>query len=579
MPRERLTPGRFQARIDELAQLADQRGARFPDDTPDRRRQRMARAVLDLRFFFQTYLPHYARDEGSPFHQLLNLMLETAAYGVVRAPRGHAKTTIVSFAYTVHQVACARVLRGLEDGTLERDDPALYADIRAVEQKMVEERIRAGELTCAGLGIPEHWDPEVTARMDAWLREIYDRTCRERTIPTRWDPYIQVVGVDQATALEVTSAIRAELERNELLRGDWGKLTPVYVGDWFRKMFKRAASDADFESNGVRVRAFGASEALRGGKHGEWRPTLALLDDPDSEESVRTDLQRARMLAKVQRALIGGLDERKRRVFIVGTPLHAECLVCTLTEKPAFQRRWTGLRFRAMDEQGTVLYPAKWSAERLGDERFENEDGYGPELDDKPPQEAGHPFHDLDYYDRETYAHLDLPVILAFDPSLGRSKTSDFQALVELRGPTPDGDLLVHRVELWRIPSPPALVSEIRRVHAEDRPTASVIETIGFQSMLLYVPAESGQGIDSIPWVCLDRQEEAKDVRIRSMAPAINRPLPGQPRRPRILFPSDGSCRPLERQVLAYPVGKRDGVDALEMAKRHADGAGDWGWT
>ncbi len=567
---ERLTPKRFWQRVEAIDRLADLHGSRFESDTAAKRLRRRAEAVVLPQAFNRHYLPHYFRDEGCGLHTVLYLALEWAQFAAIRAPRGHGKSTVGTFAYTCHQVACSEVLRAWEQGTLQASDPDLHQAIVEVMAEEVDRRIAAGVPTCDSLGLPEHWDPTVQVVMDAWLAEVHARLVATRQIPLFWDPYIQVVAVDAGTATEFTAAVRAELERNPLLRGDWGDLTPCHHQDGDRGS-KRPASDGDWASNGTRVRSFGMFQSLRGGKHGEWRPTLLLGDDLDSEETTRTVGQRDGQLKKITSAGAFGLDERKKRIAIVGTPVDSDCVVCRLTEHDQYRRRvdengqvlgrWVTLRTRARDDQGRILYPAKWDADRLDAEELEDEDAFGSELDDRPPRDGESPFGELHTYERATYAGVKLPSVLIFDPALGRRATADLQALVHLRGPTPAGEILVDLTEGYRDPDILHLVEEINQVRSELRPDVAALETIGFQALMEILLVASGRRYGLLDdWLRVEGHDEGKDLRIRGLARLSNRA--------KLLWPSDGSCRKGERQAKSYPKGKRDILDAIEMGVR-----------
>lgn len=547
----------FWGRVNALDRLAEVSGAKFAGDTPAKQLRRKAEAIVFPERFNRSYLPHYFRDEGCPAHQLVYAALRWETRMVARLPRGHAKSTIATFAYPLHQVVCAPVLKAWKGGTLEAADPALYAEIRKVMAEYLE-----GPPALTMEGLPAHHDPVVDLQMQAWIDGLLEQQRAAEELPLHWDPYIQIVAVDDATAIEFTSAIRAELERNDLLRYDWGELTPCYSGDWTRSV-RRAASDSDFESNGVRVRAYGMQEAIRGGKHGEWRPTLAIFDDPDSEETSRTLKQRDANLAKLTKAANYGLEPMIGRILVLGTPHHPDCLVCRLSEQDQYKARWASIRFRAMDEAGRVLYPAKWSVDALGVERQEDPEAYQSELGDEPPAQADRPFHTIHRFARSDYANTKLPVILAFDPSLGKRSTSDFQALVELRGPTKDDLILVWRAWLLRIADPAALTARVDDIYTEVQPDVAVIEAIGFQALLETLLSSKGRHSGSFAsWVKIEQQRDSKDLRVRGTAPLVNSGT--------LRFPDDGSTKQLESQYLAWgdAGSKRDGPDVVEMGLR-----------
>jgi len=75
---------------------------------PAGRDDRLARARDDVLFFGQTYLPHYFTAAPAPFHRDLIKLLDTRNRPVVvAAPRGHAKSTIVSLTYPLHEILFA----------------------------------------------------------------------------------------------------------------------------------------------------------------------------------------------------------------------------------------------------------------------------------------------------------------------------------------------------------------------------------------------------------------------------------------------------------------------------------------
>lgn len=556
-----LTPKGFRAAIEAASKRAELMGSAFEGDTPTLQVERMARAVVDPLFFGRTYLPHYFRDEGCPAHQLLVLAADHGSRVVVRVPRGHAKSTVLTMTYTLRQVVVYGLARAVQAGAIPDALMPLWA---AVKLAWAEERQRLVawlSRSTQSLGLPAHWDPTVDAELAAWMRSVR-AVVAHAPPPLKPDPYIQIISEDLSLAVELVGAIRAELERNPLLRSDWGDLTPCYSGDWLRTV-KRSASDEDWESAGVRVRAFGIRQGVRGGKHGAWRPSLAIFDDPDGENTVQTRGQREKNAAIVGKAVNYGLEPQVGRAIIVGTPHHPDCIACRYSTKPELQARWQVVRLRAVDEAGVVLYPAKWTVEALDAERREAPDFFESELGDRPPAQDARPFHGFLTYDREVWATVPLPKVMAVDPSYGRKADSDFQAVVVLRGPTPEGLVLIHRCELLRIADPAELVKVLTAIWDEERPDATAIEAIALGSILesLLTAYGNRQGY-FVGWTRIERQTAAKDIRIRGLAPVANAGT--------LRMPSDGSCRLLERQFLDYgdSGSKVDGPDCTEMAWR-----------
>ncbi len=123
----RLNAGAYRQRAAEVvSRLRGEVTAFGPGDPPQA--ERLARAAADPLWFCQTYLPHYFSHPFAPFHRELIALLEPRGRAVVpvvvAAPRGFAKTTLVSFGYVLHQVLCGRrrfVVIGSDTADLAED--------------------------------------------------------------------------------------------------------------------------------------------------------------------------------------------------------------------------------------------------------------------------------------------------------------------------------------------------------------------------------------------------------------------------------------------------------------------------
>jgi predicted phage terminase large subunit-like protein len=103
----RVSPAAFRQRAAlVVGRLRAEVGCFGPDHLPQP--QRLARAASDPFYFFSTYLPHYFSHDFAPFHRELLALLAPRGKAVVpvavAAPRGFAKTTLVSFGYVLHQL-------------------------------------------------------------------------------------------------------------------------------------------------------------------------------------------------------------------------------------------------------------------------------------------------------------------------------------------------------------------------------------------------------------------------------------------------------------------------------------------
>ncbi len=108
---KRITASAFRRKASQVVAVLRTEVGAFGPEAPARQ-VRLARAAEDPFYFFTTYLPHYFSQGFAPFHrELLSLLAprgKAVVPVVVAAPRGFAKTTLVSFGYVLHQVLFGR---------------------------------------------------------------------------------------------------------------------------------------------------------------------------------------------------------------------------------------------------------------------------------------------------------------------------------------------------------------------------------------------------------------------------------------------------------------------------------------
>ena len=109
--KNKLTKTEFKRRTDEILGQLFQEVKAFADTSEAAKQARRARSRTDHFYFFQTYLPHYFSAPPAPFHHELVAAAdrrpgpgEVVIPTVEADPRGFAKSTIVSFGYTLHQI-------------------------------------------------------------------------------------------------------------------------------------------------------------------------------------------------------------------------------------------------------------------------------------------------------------------------------------------------------------------------------------------------------------------------------------------------------------------------------------------
>ena len=138
---KKLTEKRFEQRLEQLRRLVREKVTAFPHDTPEKKRARKDRAEHDTLYFIEVYLPHYCEDEFAEFHQELVDIDEAASVeepAAGDAPRGGAKSTIITFGKTLQEV----VFRKIKFPIIAQDTETQAAGVTSAMMAELEENPR-----------------------------------------------------------------------------------------------------------------------------------------------------------------------------------------------------------------------------------------------------------------------------------------------------------------------------------------------------------------------------------------------------------------------------------------------------
>lgn len=136
---------------------------------------------------------------------------------------------------------------------------------------------------------------------------------------------------DQST-LDI-SGIKDEFEENELILRDFGNLkgTP-----WGTNSIKT--------NTGILIQCLGAGMKIRGRRHKENRPDLVILDDIENDENTNTPEQRKKLERWLNKAVMK-VGDTKTKYFFIGTILHYDSLLSNTLENPG----WISKKYRAVN--------------------------------------------------------------------------------------------------------------------------------------------------------------------------------------------------------------------------------------
>ena len=179
-------------------------------------------------------------------------------------------------------------------------------------------------------------------------------------------PFIILVADSARQATLNISAIKYELETNNLIKQDYGAITGNVIEDFALKGDGEEWQKQNIVlSNGVRILARSRGQKVRGLRHLQHRPKLVIVDDPEDGEWVRTKENRDKTDRWLKSEVMGGLDARKGKIVVIGNLLHMDALLSRLR---APGTGFKVLEFPLVNEAGECTWPALYpTAQSLKD--------------------------------------------------------------------------------------------------------------------------------------------------------------------------------------------------------------------
>lgn len=150
----------------------------------------------------------------------------------------------------------------------------------------------------------------------------------------KWYILVLMDAFDQAATM--LAAIRAELEANPRLQLDF----PEICGEG--RVWKEGVM---VTRNGVKIEGAGSGKRLRGRRHGPHRPDLAVLDDIENDDNVRSPEQRDKLEGWVDKAVLNvGAADGSLDVVYIGTTLHYDGVLARKQRNPL----WRSIKFASI---------------------------------------------------------------------------------------------------------------------------------------------------------------------------------------------------------------------------------------
>lgn len=291
--------------------------------------------------------------------------------------------------------------------------------------------------------------------------------------------YILILSDSSDQAEGFLEDIRSELEENQAIIEDFGELQ----GKVWR-------NDVLLTSTNIKIEAIGSGKKVRGRRHKNWRPDLIVLDDVENDDNVRTLEQRKKLENWFFKAVSKAGDDYTDIVYI-GTILHYDSLLSKVLKNPAYKsvkykavisfarqkdlwEAWEGIYNDLFNDdrekdaldffqdhktemlEGTeVLWEAKLSYYDLmvmkvseGDASFNSEEQNEP----INPEDCLFNEEWFDYYNESAidFKEKRFRFFGFVDPSLGKSKKSDFSAIITIAKDAQSGYMYVLDADIER---------------------------------------------------------------------------------------------------------------------------------
>jgi len=148
---------------------------------------------------------------------------------------------------------------------------------------------------------------------------------------------------------------------------DYSKEFRYFFGYWGQHSARKWTNTEIELKDGSVIICKGTGQQIRGIKHGNQRPTLLILDDPEDENNTKTAEAMEFNLRWLLQSGVPSLDPITGKICVIGTPQHQRCLVETLKE----MKGWKTMEFRPNLDTGEALWEEVWPIEKLRDKKEE----------------------------------------------------------------------------------------------------------------------------------------------------------------------------------------------------------------
>lgn len=245
--------------------------------------------------------------------------------------------------------------------------------------------------------------------------------------------FVLILCQTQAQAKQHMMNLRAELERNTLLKNDLGPFREEH-NEW-------GSSSLVFSNSNARITAASSEQSIRGLRHNQYRPDLIIGDDIEDLASTKTREGRNKTYQWFTGEVIPAGD-RNTRIVVIGNLLHEDSLLMRLKDDIENKRIDGVFREYPLVRGEEILWPGKYpTRDDVEKERRQagNEYAWQREylLHIVPDEEQAIHREWIQYYDGLPQGELDCQgypkhreVRIGVDLAISKRDTADYTAMV-----------------------------------------------------------------------------------------------------------------------------------------------------
>jgi len=374
---------------------------------------------------------------------------------------------------------------------------------------------------------------------------------------------IVLVSRTQSHATKLLGTIKDVLDYSQEFR--------YFFGYWGMQSARKWTNTEIELKDGSVIICKGTGQQIRGIKHGNQRPTLLILDDPEDENNTKTSEAMEYNLRWLLQSGVPSLDPLTGRICVIGTPQHERCMVETLKD----MKGWKTLEFRPDLEKKIALWDEVWPVDKLIQKKEELESinrlsVFYREYLCQIVGDEDNLFRkdDIQYYDgyieqdeaglstlvltnlngEEVNERRPVNIFTGVDPASSTKKTADYSVIFNIAIDDENNRFVLPYYR--KRATPLNLADAIIRNFKHYNSTKTRIESVGYQEMLRqYIKEESEKQGLFIPGLEIkENPRTRKSYRLESLQPLFANK--------RVFIKKD--MQALQDELLLYPRGKHD---------------------